>query len=86
MKTLTKLPEGTTQEQWNEYNERLAEHEQFIYNYTFFLNRIVRQLEFVQPNKTWTTEEITKAITSEIKRSDSMDAPNKPGYYRANND
>jgi hypothetical protein len=79
-------PAGTTEKQWADYKEELMAHEQYISNYKFFLERIVSYLEFAQPNAGWTTDEIKIAITTEIKRAHSMDAPNKPGYYRANND
>jgi len=81
-----KIPTGTTPEQWLDYEVKKKAHELFIHNYKFFLNRIVRHLEFVQPGKQWTLEEMQHTIMNEIKMSDSIDAPNKPGYYRANND
>ena len=77
---------GTTQKQWDDYSEELHSHEQFISNYKFFLDRIVKHLEFVHSGAYWNTEEIKATITREISRSHSMDAPNEPGYYRANND
>ena len=77
---------GTTQEQWDRYKEELANHTHFIKDYKFFLDRICRHLQFVQNSKAWTTAEIMDVISREISNSDSMDAPNEPGYYRANND
>ena len=77
---------GTTQEQWDRYKEDLANHTHFIKDYKFFLDRICRHLQFVQNSKAWTTAEIMDVISREISNSDSMDAPNEPGYYRANND
>lgn len=77
---------GTTQEQWDRYKEDLAKHTQFINDYKFFLNRICRHLQFVSNSKAWTTAEIMDVISKEINKASSMDAPNEPGYYRANND
>jgi hypothetical protein len=79
-------PAGTTAKQWADYREDLMAHEQFISNYKFFLERIVKHLEFVKPNAFWDTKQIAETIGNEIKKSHSMDAPNEPGYYRANND
>jgi hypothetical protein len=79
-------PAGTTAKQWADYREDLMAHEQFISNYKFFLERIVKHLEWVGKEKTWTPEEIHTVMLNEIKKSHSMDAPNEPGYYRANND
>jgi hypothetical protein len=82
----TTYPEGTTKEQWDRYEAELKDHKEFIANYKFFLVRIIKHLEWIQPNQTWTTKEINHVISNEIDRSSSMDQPNKPGYYRANND
>lgn len=82
-------PKGTTKEQWDRYNEQKAAHNKFIEQYRFFLNRIVDHLEWQgkRMNKnSWTPSEIKDWVMSEIVKSASMDAPNKPGYYRANND
>jgi hypothetical protein len=81
-----KYPKGTTQEQWERYEAELAAHNQYIDRYRFFLNRICNHLEWKEKGKSWTPDEIRKLMTSEIDMSESCDAPNKPGYYRANND
>jgi hypothetical protein len=86
METPMTYPKGTTKEQWDQYHIDVKNHEKFIEDYKFFLNRITRHLEWMKPNNTWTTRDILVAISDEIDRSHSMDAPNKPGYYRANND
>ena len=87
METSIKIyPNGTTEEQWEKYYEEVARHNEFISRYRFFLDRIVKHLEWRSPSNTWTTDQITKVIKDEIDRADSMDAPNKPGYSRANND
>lgn len=82
-------PKGTTKEQWDQYEIEVNDHEKFIEHYKFFLDRIVNYLEWQGPrmNKTsFTPSEIRDFVSSEIISADSMDAPNKPGYYRANND
>jgi hypothetical protein len=75
-----------TSPEWQRYYADLERHERFYKDYKFFLNRITRHLEWMKPNNTWTTVDILVAINNEIDRGASMDAPNKPGYYRANND
>jgi len=75
---------------WSQYHESLKEHDHFIKNYKFFLERICNHLKFVNNGDTsdhsWSVDEIRSTITSEIHKCQSMDAPNEPGYYRANND
>lgn len=80
------IPKGTTQEQWDKYEQDCKEHEEHIKRYRFFLDRICNMLEFKKPNHFWTTAHIHNVMTAEIDMSSSCDAPNKPGYYRANND
>jgi hypothetical protein len=82
----TQYPKGTTKEQWDRYEAELKNHKEFIANYMFFLNRIVKHLEWAHPNQTWTTKEISHVICTEIGHASSMSAPNKPGYEYANND
>jgi len=71
---------------WSQYHESLKEHEQFIKNYKFFLDRICGHLDWIKSGNAWTTDDIRSVINAEIKKSHSMDAPNEPCYYRANND
>lgn len=79
--------ENTSSPEWQKYYYELQKHEQFYDNYRIFLDRILNFLDGNNgPNCTWTTAHIRKIISSEIDRAHSMDAPNKPGYYRANND
>jgi hypothetical protein len=78
--------DGTTDEQWERYEAEVKAHEQFIERYRFYLDRIVNHLKWKRPDHIWTPEEIKSVMESEIRMADSMDAPNKPGYYRANND
>ena len=84
MKTETPAKELTPE--WEKYYADLDRHEEFYNSYKFYLDRMLRHLEWRKPSNTWTTEEIRKEISDEISRALSMDAPNKPGYYRANND
>ena len=78
--------EDTSLPEWQTYYQELQRHETFCDNYQLFLDRICAHLEWLRPSNTWTTDEIRRTIMSEIDRKRSMDAPNKPGYYRANND
>lgn len=78
--------ESTSLPEWQKYYQDLSRHEQFINDYKFFLDRICRHLEWLRPSNTWTVTDIQKVIGGEIDKSWSMDAPNKPGYTRANND
>lgn len=81
--------DGTTDEQWERYELDLKAHEAFIANYKFFLDRIVTYLEWQSGRigkTSFTPAEIKDWVGSEIIASSSMDAPNKPGYTRANND
>jgi hypothetical protein len=75
-----------TKAQWDRYHIEVADHEKFIKDYKFFLERICRHLDWVNKEKAWTPEEIRKVMYSEIDKAHSMDAPNEPGYYHANND
>jgi hypothetical protein len=71
------------------YKQELARHEEFIKNYKYFLDRITEYLDWQgkRLDKTsWSPAEIKDWVGSEITASASMDAPNKPGYYRAAND
>jgi hypothetical protein len=66
-------PYGTTKEQWDQYQEEMNTHEQ--------------RMEKKKPNRAdyEHAEEYYSAHQHWIMES-LMDAPNKPGYYRANND
>lgn len=69
----TKLPKGTTEQQWFEYHDSVLKHEE----------RIVR----TRPNTAdYSTIEAYHAATQEWEMMRSCDAPNQPGYFRANND
>ena len=86
-----KYPKGTTKEQWDAYEERCEEHNQFISQYRSYLGRIVNHLQWINdksnnPGESYTPEEINRIMSNEIDMMSSMNAPNKPGYYRANND
>lgn len=87
-----KYPKGvdgkpTTKEQWDEYRVKLTHHDEWISRRKTELNRMIVYLSIAQPEKeSWTLNEIEGTMIVEILRSDVMDAPNKPGYYTANND
>lgn len=77
------IPAGTTQAQWDQYEIDKAKHEE----------RVKREKP-LEPEATLylSFEEYQEAMTdyrkkySEWQMMSSCDAPNKPGYYRANND
>ncbi|HYF69116.1 MAG TPA: hypothetical protein VD884_13325 [Ohtaekwangia sp.] len=83
---ITEYPKGTTKEQWDSYAEDVKRHQEFIKNYRFFLDRICNHLSWLDKNAEWAAGDIRIAISREIDKAESMDAPNEPGYYRANND
>lgn len=83
--SMPNLPKGN-QAQWDRYCEDLKRHEEFIRNYKFFLDRICNHMESRGKNLTWTSDYLRKTIASEIEMAESVDAPNPPGYTRANND
>ena len=76
----------STPEQWEQYERELESHNAFIQRYRFYLDRICNHLDSVRKDNKWTTEDIRKVMTSEIDMAAHCGAPNKPGYYRANND
>lgn len=83
----TGYPEGTTKEQWDKYYSDTKSHDKFISDYRFFLNKIVSHLDWMSSENTlWSIDDIKRVMTTELDKIESMDAPNKPGYYRANND
>lgn len=77
------LPKGTTLEQWERYAKDMEAHEA----------RVKREKP-TQPEPTLylSFEKYQEAMTDYRKKYNewlmmsSMDEPNKPGYYRANND
>lgn len=77
----TKLPKGTTEQQWFDYHERALKHEERI-------EREMPQKEDMEFNSSENgfDEQKYNAAHSEWQMMSSCDAPNQPGYYRANND
>jgi hypothetical protein len=69
----TKLPKGTTEQQWFDYHEKVSRHEE----------RVVREMP---DPENYPTEKSYDSAVSEWKMMRSCDAPDQPGYYRANND
>jgi DNA polymerase III alpha subunit len=73
-------PKGTTKEQWDRYEiERKNHHAMQDYKQSF-ANDIFLLVE------THGIEKAKERIKEAISMARSMDAPNEPGYYRANND
>lgn len=78
-----KMPEGTTQAQWDQYELDQKNHEAWINGRKEFMNEV---LEMVQSKHIIQIEVIRDHFTRKLDEKLSMDAPNRPGYYRANND
>jgi len=74
------LTPGTTPEQWERYEMDKKNHEAMIQNKRNFLFDVLKHVEEygVDNTRRWFEDEILKEW--------SMNAPNKPGYYMANND
>lgn len=69
------------------YERDLKNHHTRIVTMRMEHKRMIGWLKSYYPNKeTWTLAELEKAGTHLIDMASSMDAPNEPGYYRANND
>lgn len=69
----TTYPKGTTAAQWLAFN---IEQKEFL-----------ERMEAKRPNaKMFDNPEDYRRAYNEWQRSLFMDAPNEPGYYRANND
>ena len=77
---MKKYPEGTTKEQWDQYELDLCNHENSINIKRTLLERI---LKYAQE---YGIENTRAKFNREFDEALSMDGPNKPGYYRANND
>lgn len=72
-----KLPAGTTKEQWEQYEVELKAHEE----------RCEREKPHPEDYNDWNGGEAAYCAASKAwQMMRSCDAPNKPGYYRANND
>jgi len=70
----------TTAEQWEQYQLDLKNHEAWVNNRKEYLQRV---LDYAMSNG---IEDAHKRFMHELDQALSMDAPNEPGYYRANND
>jgi len=85
-------PEGTTKEQWDQYEIALKKHEEYCektkpvepqwsdYKNVSPINEHIYEQNFRQR-----IDDYRKA-KSEWEMMRSCDGPNKPGYFRANND
>lgn len=74
------LPRDTTREQWERYVTDKRNHEARIRNKRAFLHDVLEHAE------KHGAKEALKHFYHEIDKEQFMDAPNPPGYYRANND
>lgn len=80
METVKTYPKGTTKEQWDRYEMDLQNHEAWCDSRQRFADDILKSVaEFG-------VEKAREIYTKAISETRSMGAPNKPGYYRANND
>ena len=70
----------TTQEQWDQYQLDLKNHNNWCDSRQEFAERIIKLVQEIGPEKAF------EKISREIYEIRFMDAPNEPGYYRANND
>ena len=70
----------------NRYYARLEKHKEHISNYREYLGKICDHLAHSKNIDLRTVTEIRRIISAEIDMASSCDAPNKPGYERANND
>lgn len=75
-----KMPEGTTQEQWDRYEMDQRNHEAWIKSRREFLEAVLSHAD--QHGSMSAFEHFNNELDMKL----SMDAPNRPGYYRANND
>lgn len=83
METPKILPKGTTQEQWDRYQEDLKNHEEICER------KKPKKSDFGFIGNMPPDYEGLKAYENAYSNWHMMyccDAPNEPGYYRANND
>ena len=84
-----KYPAGTTKEQWDNYEIRKAEHDAYCERTMPLASQFGYEPNGIESQGGWTIEggeEAYHNAVSQWKMMRSMDAPNEPGYYRANND
>jgi hypothetical protein len=77
---MTTYPKGTTKEQWDQYELDLHNHTNWCDSRMQFAETVIKMVQIHGYEKAY---ELVKRIIDETR---SMNAPNKPGYYRANND
>lgn len=66
--------------EWKQYELDLLNHKARIKNKRDFLDAVLRFVEI------FGIESTRRDFNTELDRELFMDAPNEPGYYRANND
>jgi len=79
---MTTYPKGTTKEQWERYEADLKSHEEYYLK----MKPQKEDMDFVDATTGAFREDKFNAAHSEWHMSYHMGMPNKPGYYRANND
>ncbi len=88
------FPEGTTMEQWQSYFIQCHAHEHSMkqkeINFDTVCHYLKKNVEKFsaewKENPSLMASDFEKNMKSELDMSRSCDAPNKPDYYRANND
>ena len=68
-----KYPSGTTKAQWDQYEQEKREHDEY------YARIKPKPEDFPAP-------EFYKVAFDQWSFDEAMSAPNKPGYFRANND
>jgi hypothetical protein len=76
----SKIPADTTPEQWEDYRMQYENFHAKMDNKFAFAKRIFDLIE------TYNKETAERITMEDLSKERSLDAPNKPGYYRANND
>jgi hypothetical protein len=73
-------PKGTTKEQWDKYELDQRNHEAWVKGRRDYLECILSTVQ------NYSIDYARSYFNRLLDETLSMDAPNKPGYYRANND
>lgn len=89
MEKRKKIPAGTTQEQWDAYYKAVEKHEARCERTVPLASKYGYEPTGLESEGGWTIEggeDAYHKAVSEWRMMRSCDAPNEPGYYRANND
>jgi hypothetical protein len=82
-------PKGTTKEQWDRYESEMKAHDERVKRLQPDPAKYGFESSSLENQGGWTIEggeQAFRRAVSEWEMMRSCDAPNKPGYYRANND